>query len=91
VHVQTASEYKKITEGSATILFPNDNAVFYNPIQEFNRDLSVAAIKQFNEVLRREQANIAGAKAARRAAAAAAEGAPAPALPAPRAQPVRRR
>lgn len=29
-----------ITEGAARIVFPNANEVFYNPVQEFNRDLT---------------------------------------------------
>lgn len=29
-----------IKEGKAAILFPNANEVFYNPVQEFNRDLT---------------------------------------------------
>ena len=29
----------KVKEGHATILFPSRNRVFYNPVQEFNRDL----------------------------------------------------
>ena len=29
----------QITEGRAKILFPSSNEVFYNPVQEFNRDL----------------------------------------------------
>lgn len=29
-----------ITEGRATVVFPNGNEVFYNPVQEFNRDLT---------------------------------------------------
>lgn len=29
----------EIQEGKAKILFPNSNEVFYNPVQEFNRDL----------------------------------------------------
>ena len=29
----------EITEGRAKILFPSSNEVFYNPVQEFNRDL----------------------------------------------------
>ncbi|XP_070580611.1 tRNA (guanine(26)-N(2))-dimethyltransferase-like isoform X2 [Ptychodera flava] len=37
-------EYYTITEGKAEILFPSSNEVFYNPVQEFNRDLTVAAI-----------------------------------------------
>ena len=31
-----------VTEGKATILFPEAGDVFYNPVQEFNRDLSSA-------------------------------------------------
>ena len=29
----------EVKEGRATILFPSRNRVFYNPVQEFNRDL----------------------------------------------------
>ena len=29
----------EIQEGRAKILFPSSNEVFYNPVQEFNRDL----------------------------------------------------
>lgn len=29
-----------VREGKAAILFPNANEVFYNPVQEFNRDLT---------------------------------------------------
>lgn len=29
-----------ITEGKARIIFPGRNEVFYNPVQEFNRDLT---------------------------------------------------
>ena len=36
-----SSEFTTVTEGKATILFPKDH-VFYNPVQQFNRDLSVA-------------------------------------------------
>lgn len=57
-----SAAYKTITEGLATILVPEtkedtskpgsdsgDQSVFYNPIQQFNRDLSVLAIKAFGE------------------------------------------
>lgn len=40
-------EYEEITEGKAKILFPKANTVFYNNVQVFNRDLSVAVIKRF--------------------------------------------
>ncbi|XP_054834440.1 tRNA (guanine(26)-N(2))-dimethyltransferase [Eublepharis macularius] len=36
-----------ITEGKAKIIFPNANEVFYNPVQEFNRDLTCAVITEF--------------------------------------------
>ena len=38
-----------VTEGSTTVYFPTDSPeeVFYNPVQEFNRDLSIAVIQQF--------------------------------------------
>uniref|UniRef100_A0A4W3H7R4 tRNA (guanine(26)-N(2))-dimethyltransferase n=1 Tax=Callorhinchus milii TaxID=7868 RepID=A0A4W3H7R4_CALMI len=36
-----------IQEGKARIIFPSANEVFYNPVQEFNRDLTCAVITQF--------------------------------------------
>ena len=36
------SSHVEIQEGQARILFPNSNQVFYNPVQEFNRDLRYA-------------------------------------------------
>lgn len=43
-------DFTTVTEGRATILFPKDQ-VFYNPAQQFNRDLSVAAIRTWSESL----------------------------------------
>lgn len=53
------NEYRTIREGKATILVPQGakigadksevQQVFYNPIQQFNRDLSVLAIKAYGE------------------------------------------
>ncbi|KAJ2158024.1 RNA methyltransferase tRNA(m5U54)methyltransferase [Coemansia sp. RSA 552] len=43
-------DYQHIAEGRATILFPKQNEVFYNPVQEFNRDMSIAAIKTWWDV-----------------------------------------
>ncbi|XP_077380885.1 tRNA (guanine(26)-N(2))-dimethyltransferase isoform X2 [Festucalex cinctus] len=41
-----------VKEGKAAILFPSANEVFYNPVQEFNRDLTCAVITEFSrEVL----------------------------------------
>lgn len=38
----------KITEGSTTIFLPKGE-VFYNPVQQFNRDLSIAVISCYKE------------------------------------------
>lgn len=39
---------KKIVEGPAEIQLVSDG-VFYNPVQEFNRDLSIAVLNVFTE------------------------------------------
>ncbi|XP_048473886.1 tRNA (guanine(26)-N(2))-dimethyltransferase [Rhincodon typus] len=36
-----------INEGKAKIIFPSANEVFYNPVQEFNRDLTCAVMTEF--------------------------------------------
>lgn len=36
-----------VREGKAAILFPSANEVFYNPVQEFNRDLTCAVITEY--------------------------------------------
>ena len=41
-------------EGSAEVLFPSLNDVFYNPVQEFNRDLTIAVIQNFIETRQTE-------------------------------------
>jgi tRNA (guanine26-N2/guanine27-N2)-dimethyltransferase len=46
----TIQQFTTVTEGKATILFPKDQ-VFYNPAQQFNRDLSVAVIRTWSESL----------------------------------------
>lgn len=40
---------KQVTEGLATLTGDKPDAVFYNPIQQFNRDLSVLAIKAWSK------------------------------------------
>ena len=40
------TEWQALREQSATILFASPTEVFYNPVQEVNRDISIAAIKQ---------------------------------------------
>lgn len=44
------NQFTTVTEGKATILFPKGQ-VFYNPAQQFNRDLSVAVIRTWSESL----------------------------------------
>jgi len=39
------------TENTSHILLPSNNEAFLNPVQEFNRDLSVAAIRVWSEDL----------------------------------------
>lgn len=48
------SQFKIVQEGGAKILFPNKETVFYNPIQQFNRDLSVTCIKAWDEIYQEE-------------------------------------
>ncbi|KAF9914154.1 RNA methyltransferase tRNA(m5U54)methyltransferase [Lobosporangium transversale] len=63
--------FTKVTEGKATILFPDTNEVFYNPIQQFNRDISIAAIRTWDEIFQEERAAKRAEKQARKEAAAA--------------------
>ncbi|CAL9730140.1 tRNA (guanine(26)-N(2))-dimethyltransferase, mitochondrial [Monosporozyma unispora] len=43
-------DYNIVKEGQAEILFPKKETVFYNPIQQFNRDLSVTCIKAWDNL-----------------------------------------
>ena len=43
------STHKEHTESRTTILLPNDHSAFLNPPQQFNRDMSVAVIRAWNE------------------------------------------
>jgi tRNA G26 N,N-dimethylase Trm1 len=49
------AQYNTVTEGKATILFPKKNEVFYNPVQQFNRDMSIAAIRTWSEIFNQEK------------------------------------
>lgn len=51
----SGAEYVEVKEGTATILFPAGGEVFYNPVQEFNRDLSIAVLNHFSGVWAKEQ------------------------------------
>merc|ERR1719391_74643 len=44
-----------VKEGQAEILFPSEKDVFYNPVQEFNRDLTIAVIKEFSRPLLKQR------------------------------------
>ncbi|KAI3404006.2 TRM1 [Candida oxycetoniae] len=46
----TESAFNYTTEGKATILTPQKDEVFYNPIQQFNRDLSAMSIIAYNQL-----------------------------------------
>ncbi|QLL32012.1 hypothetical protein HG536_0C01800 [Torulaspora globosa] len=43
-------DYNVVKEGRAEILFPKAETVFYNPVQQFNRDLSVCCIKAWDNL-----------------------------------------
>jgi len=43
------------TENTSSILLPPGNQAFLNPVQEFNRDLSVACIRTWSEILNEEK------------------------------------
>jgi tRNA (guanine26-N2/guanine27-N2)-dimethyltransferase len=43
------------TENTSHILLPSNNEAFLNPVQEFNRDLSVAAIRIWTEELNKKK------------------------------------
>uniref|UniRef100_A0A8C2W069 tRNA (guanine(26)-N(2))-dimethyltransferase n=1 Tax=Chinchilla lanigera TaxID=34839 RepID=A0A8C2W069_CHILA len=45
-----AAQETIVTEGAAKIVFPSANEVFYNPVQEFNRDLTCAVITEFARI-----------------------------------------
>ncbi|KXS19358.1 N2,N2-dimethylguanosine tRNA methyltransferase [Gonapodya prolifera JEL478] len=47
--------YVSVREGSAVILFPDDDSVFYNPVQQFNRDMSIAAISTWAAMASKEK------------------------------------
>ena len=46
--------FKPHTESSTTILVPKGNTAFLNPVQQYNRDLSIAVIRAWNEMRKEE-------------------------------------
>jgi tRNA (guanine26-N2/guanine27-N2)-dimethyltransferase len=55
------------TERNATILLPTQDKPFLNPIQEYNRDLSVAVIKHWGTIKEKALKSKWDTKQARRA------------------------
>ena len=56
------------TENTSSILLPTDNGAFLNPVQEFNRDLSVACINTWGELMNEEKRRKAEAASAHKKA-----------------------
>jgi tRNA (guanine26-N2/guanine27-N2)-dimethyltransferase len=54
-----------VTEGKATVYFPSEKGVFYNPPQIPNRDLSVLALRQFAQHWQKEAQEKAALQKAR--------------------------
>ena len=46
--------WEEVKEGRAAVLYPASESVFYNPVQQFNRDLSILAIKEFISIYSKE-------------------------------------
>lgn len=59
------ADHREHTESTTTILVPNENIAFLNPVQQYNRDLSVAVIRAWNEMRKEEAEAKAKAKAER--------------------------
>jgi tRNA (guanine26-N2/guanine27-N2)-dimethyltransferase len=49
VETWQGEQYTVIKEGQANILYPAGHQVFYNPVQEYNRDMSVMMLRLFAE------------------------------------------
>lgn len=52
--MEASTDQKSIKEGKAEILLKTEK-VFYNPVQEFNRDLSIAVLTTFIEEFKAEK------------------------------------
>lgn len=52
--LQSEKTIDTIQEGQATISITGNQEVFYNPVQEYNRDLSIAVIKTFLSIYKEE-------------------------------------
>ena len=56
----TSGDGQSVTEGKATVYFPSEKGVFYNPPQIPNRDLSVLALRHFARQWQREATRCSG-------------------------------
>ena len=62
---QLNDKFNKIKEGKANVYFNKvKNQVFYNPIQEFNRDLSIAVLNTYSATNNNKKLRILEALAA---------------------------
>ena len=55
VQITIPQGYTLHTENTTRILLPPENQAFLNPVQEFNRDLSVACIRTWTELVNGEK------------------------------------
>merc|ERR1719308_130867 len=60
--IQNSEGWTVVKEGQAEVLFPSLNDVFYNPVQEFNRDLSISVIQAHANLKLNGKTSKAGAK-----------------------------
>ena len=58
------TDYNQVKEGKANVYFHKKTQVFYNPIQEFNRDLSIAVLNTYSSVNNNKKLRILEALAA---------------------------
>mmetsp|Transcript_23691 Transcript_23691/g.74540 ORF Transcript_23691/g.74540 Transcript_23691/m.74540 type:complete len:831 (-) Transcript_23691:739-3231(-) len=64
--VDVPEGFKLVEEGSARMVYPSENEVFYNPVQVYNRDLSIAVIQTYAQLRLKEEHVKAAAKAKRK-------------------------
>lgn len=63
--INIEANYDKVVEGKAECYFlKTSNQVFYNPIQEFNRDLSISVLNTYSKVKNKKNLRILEALAA---------------------------
>lgn len=43
-----------VKEGKATVLFPGGNKIFYNPVQQYNRDVSILGIRAWSKIFQED-------------------------------------